>query len=553
MTNNYLTRISVIIVFFLFITNISFSQNFFNQSQIHGNFQMDAMYYQQDSLIGTKNCPEKALMNGFGNVIYTNGNFSAGFRYEAYLNPLQGYDSDYKGTGIPYRYASFTKDNFDITIGNFYEQFGSGLVYRTYEDKNLGYDNVMDGIKVRYSPINGLTFKGIWGYQRRYWSKGPGIIRGVDVDFSITDAFKKLNDVKTKVIIGGSFVSKYQESLDNIYKMPANVACYGGRLNLINGGFNFYAEYAQKINDPEANNNKIYKQGEALLIQTSYSASGIGVFLSAKRLDNMDFRSDYNARGNLLNINYLPAITKQHTYTLAAYYPYGTQPNGEMGIDGQVNFTLKKGSKLGGKYGLNISLDFSKINSIYKENVESNIPIDSTGTLGYKSPFFRVGNEQYFQDFSIEITKKLSKKFKLILAYYNINYNSKVIEGHDKGMIYANVPVIDLTYYITPTKSLRAELQYLATKQDDHDWINGLLEFTIAPKWYFTIMDSYNYNNPLPEKRLHYYFGSVAFTKGSSRISLSYGRQRAGIVCVGGVCRAVPASNGVTLSITSSF
>ena len=554
MTNNFFVKLLVIISFLLLLAiKPSFSQNFFNQSQVHGNFQMDAMYYQQDSLIGTKNVPEKALMNGFGNVIYTNGNFSAGFRYEAYLNPLQGYDSDYKGTGIPYRYASFTKDNFDITIGNFYEQFGAGLVYRTYEDKSLGYDNAMDGIKIRYSPINGLTFKGIWGYQRRYWTKGPGIVRGADIDFAIMDAFKKLNDIKTKIIVGGSFVSKYQESLDNTYKMPANVACYGGRLNIINGGFNFYAEYAQKINDPEANNNKIYKQGEALLIQTSYSKSGIGVFLSAKRLDNMDFRSDYNAKGNLLNINYLPAITKQHTYTLAAYYPYGTQPNGEMGIDGQVNFSFKKGSKLGGKYGLNIALDFSRINSIYKEKIESNIPIDSTGTLGYKSPFFKIGNEEYFQDFSIEITKKLSKKFKLIFAYYNINYNSKVIEGHDKGMIYTNIPVIDLTYFITPTKSLRAELQYLATQQDDHDWINGLLEFTIAPKWYFTIMDSYNYNNPLPEKRLHYYYGAIAFTKGSSRIALSYGRQRAGIVCVGGVCRAVPASNGITLSITSSF
>ena len=549
----YQAKISLILVFSLFIANLCYSQNFFNQSQIHGDFQLDAMYYQQDSSIGAKSVPEKALMNGFGNITYTNGSFSAGLRYECYLNPLQGYDSDHKGTGIPYRYASFTKDNFDITLGSFYEQFGAGLVYRTYEDKNLGYDNAMDGIKIRYTPIKGLTFKGIWGYQRRYWTRGPGIVRGADVDFSINDAFKKLTDKKTKFIIGGSFVSKYQESQDNIYKMPANVATYGGRLNLIRGGFNFYADYAQKINDPEANNNKIYKQGEALLIQTSYSEKGIGVFLSAKRLDNMDFRSDFNARGNILNVNYLPAITKQHTYTLVAFYPYGTQPNGEMGIDAQVTLNLKKGSKLGGKYGMNIAIDFSRINSIYKEKVEDNIPVDSTGTLGYKSPFFKIGNEEYFQDLNIEITKKLSKKFKLIFAFYYINYNSKIIEGHDKGIIYASIPVVDLTYYITPTKALRAEFQYLATKQDDRDWINGLLEFTIAPKWFFTIMNSYNYNNTLPEKRLNYYYGSVAFAKGSSRISLSYGRQRAGILCAGGVCRAVPASNGITLSITSSF
>jgi hypothetical protein len=34
---------------------------------------------------------------------------------------------------------------------------------------------------------------------------------------------------------------------------------------------------------------------------------------------------------------------------------------------------------------------------------------------------------------------------------------------------------------------------------------------------------------------------------------MSYGKQRAGIFCVGGVCRNVPASNGFAISITSSF
>ena len=43
-------------------------------------------YYQEDSLIGATDVPEDVLMNGFANFNYTNGNFSAGFRYESYLN-----------------------------------------------------------------------------------------------------------------------------------------------------------------------------------------------------------------------------------------------------------------------------------------------------------------------------------------------------------------------------------------------------------------------------------------------------------------------------------
>ena len=34
---------------------------------------------------------------------------------------------------------------------------------------------------------------------------------------------------------------------------------------------------------------------------------------------------------------------------------------------------------------------------------------------------------------------------------------------------------------------------------------------------------------------------------------LSYGKQRAGVMCIGGVCRTVPATNGVSLSISSTF
>ena len=34
---------------------------------------------------------------------------------------------------------------------------------------------------------------------------------------------------------------------------------------------------------------------------------------------------------------------------------------------------------------------------------------------------------------------------------------------------------------------------------------------------------------------------------------LGYGKRREGIFCVGGVCRAVPASNGFEVTFTSSF
>ena len=55
------------------------------------------------------------------------------------------------------------------------------------------------------------------------------------------------------------------------------------------------------------------------------------------------------------------------------------------------------------------------------------------------------------------------------------------------------------------------------------------------------------------------YFDPIAFAKAvellknATRIALSYGRQREGLLCVGGVCRYVPAATGASISISTSF
>jgi len=81
----------------------------------------------------------------------------------------------------------------------------------------------------------------------------------------------------------------------------------------------------------------------------------------------------------------------------------------------------------------------------------------------------------------------------------------------------------------------------------------GLIEYTFSPHFFVSFMDQWNVGNPTEEYQIHYITGQVGYNHGSTRITFGYGRQRAGIICVGGVCRQVPASNGFTLSIMSSF
>lgn len=526
-----------------------------NLGEIHGNFQTDVQYYNTDTIIGAPIVPEKVLMNGFANINYTRDNFSCGVRYESYLNALQGFDTRYKGNGFGYRFASFTKDNLTITAGNFYDQFGSGLIFRSYEERTLGVDNAMDGLRLKYNPISGVFLKGFIAKQRYFFGQGEGIVRGLDGEININELSEKLAAQKLKIIVGGSFVSKYQQDKDIAYKFPENVASGAGRIQIGYGKISLSAEYVHKINDPSALNNFIYKEGSAFLLGLAYSQKGLGINVGVKRIDNMNFRSDRTAIGNNLTINYLPALTKQHSYNLAAsIYPYATQPNGEFSYQGEVIYTIKKDSPLGGKYGTTINLNYSEVHDINKEVVDDTTVVMEPYTLGYKSDFFKFGRKVFFKDLNLEITRKLSKQMKLVVFYANQVYNIDIIQGKPgAAIIYSNLAAVDLTYKINSTNAIRIEMEGLFTKQDMGSWVAALIEYTVAPHWSVAFLDQYNYGNSIEEKQLHYYTGNLTYTKNSNRFSLGYGRQRAGLLCIGGVCRVVPASNGLTLSVSSSF
>jgi len=520
--------------------------------RLSGNFMLNAQVYRPDSLIGAPKVDEKLLSNSYANFRYDVGKFSAGLRYEGYLNTLQGLDSHYDGVGVPYLFADYQTEDLGFTVGSFYEQFGSGILLRAWEDKDLGVDNSLNGVRVRSTPVAGVRITGLVGKQRNFFGFGDGLVRAIDGDVSMNELISAWNEKSTRITFGGSFVSKYQKDEDPIYKLPENVGAWAPRIQVNRGGFVLGAEYARKINDPSSDNNYIYKNGDALLLNASYSVNRLGINLSAKRVDNMSFRSDRTENLNKLKINYLPAISKNQIYSLMNIYPYSSQPNGEMGLQAEISYQVKKGSKIGGKYGTQIALNFSAANSIVKSPLNDSIPVGTTGTMGYTTDFFKVGPEVYFRDLNLEISRKFSPKFKAILIGQHLVYNQAVLEGKG-GMVSGNVAIADLTFKPTPEQAVRVEMQGLWTKQDKGNWAMVMAEYSISPHWFFAITDQWNYGNPDAHKRVHYLYGSIAYARNANRIQLSYGKQREGILCVGGVCRNVPAMNGLTVIITSSF
>ncbi|MDQ1266595.1 MAG: hypothetical protein QG635_1747 [Bacteroidota bacterium] len=534
--------------------------------RLSGNFQLDAQYYYTDSIIGSVDVPEKILSNAFLNLLYNVGGFEFGVRYENYTNPIAGFDPRYKGSGIPYRFVTYTSELLDVTAGNFYEQFGSGMIFRTYEERQLGFDNAMDGLRFKVRPYKGLQITGLIGKQRAFWAESDGIIRGGDLSIAVQDVFPELLPKDITLGLGASAVSKYENPASSQYNLPANVFAYSTRLSLGISDVMLDAEYAYKYNDPNASNRYSYNPGTGLIVNASYSGEGFGVSLNLHRVDNMDFHSERDVVGNGMNISFIPPLTKQHTYRLPAIYPFATQLNGEAGLQAEITYHLPKNTFIGGKYGTTINLNYSRVQNLDTAQL-ANTGIDTAVSqkLRYDSPFFKFGDNLYFQDFNIEISRRFNYDFKLILTYMNLIYNKDVLQeggSSQYGKIWSNVVVADIYMRFSDDHSLKTEIQHLWSTQDsvltkpdntNGNWALLLLEYTIAPAYYISVWDEYNYGNAFEANKIHYPGISFAFVHDATRISIGYARQRQGITCVGGVCREVPAANGFLLTITSSF
>ena len=282
--------------------------------------------------MGAERIKEQMQSNGFFNLLYNSGGVSAGVRYEYYLNPLLGIDNNYKGQGIAHRYIVYRSDWLEVTAGNFYEQFGSGLIFRAHEEKSLGLDNAIDGVRFKLRPISGLDIVGIWGTQRDYWSQGEGIVRGADISFSWEDFFDERLLDAVNFVCGVSGISVFQSDSDPQLIMPENVFAWSGRAALFGDSWTVDGEYSYKINNPTLINRHTYNSGYGLLLNASYFVRGFSASVNLHKIDNMDFRSDRYATKSELMLNYIPPISKQHTYRLASMYPYATQLNGEVGI-----------------------------------------------------------------------------------------------------------------------------------------------------------------------------------------------------------------------------
>lgn len=558
---------------------------------LKGSIQSDVLIPQEDQKIGTGTYKDWGLTNTYVDLQLLNKYVSAGARFEYLDHPLPGFEKDFQGWGVPHIYVTGRLKHAELTLGDYYEQFGSGFILRTYEERSLGIDNSLRGARLTLKPVKGVTLKALAGQQRVYWHNrswdkdftylngtDPWIY-GADLELNVDQWFKRMDENGSRLTLGVSAVTKHERSEDIVnlrptgakdefgtdilgaYKLnlPTDVGAIDVRAQFQKGNYSLMAEYALKSQDPSFDNGYIYRRGNALMLSGSYSKRGMSILLQAKRSEDMAFRSERSRTGTAAFINHLPAFSQQQTYALAALYPYATQNAlGEWAFQGEFSYTFKRKTALGGKYGTTVKLNASHIRGIDRQPLmAAGQPVeDLQGTKGYTTKFFRMGHDTYYQDINVQLDKKVTKDFKLNLMYMHQRYNKTIVEGHG-GTINSHIAIAEGKYTINKKLTLRGEAQYLHTKQDQGDWWYGLLELSVLPHFMFTVSDMYNAKVPNTDEtatsKQHFYMVSGCYTHGAHRLQLSYGKTRAGYNCTGGVCRYVPASKGLQVSYNFNF
>ncbi|MCI9285054.1 MAG: hypothetical protein HFJ91_04520 [Muribaculaceae bacterium] len=531
-----------------------------NGVALHGSVQADVLFPQEDDAIGTGKYDKDILFNTYADLNLISRYVDAGARLEFMKWPLPGFEPDFKGWGVPNIYVKGRYKGFELTAGDFYEQFGSGFILRTYQERSLGIDNSIRGGRLKINALRGFNFTVLGGLQRRYWDwKKHSQVYGADAEVNISELSRKLTDKGINWTFGASYVLKHEDDQDitvagTDYRLnlPKAVSAFDLRTNFHKGNFGVMGEFAWKSQDPSFDNNYTYGNGTAVMLSGSYSKSGLSALLQVKRSENMSFRSQRTMSGTSTFLNNMPAFSYQHTYALPALYPYATQAApGEWAFQGAFAYTFKRKTPLGGRYGTKVKVNLSYIRGLDRKAPTPIVGSSIAGTNGYSSSFFGMG-EEYYHDFNIQIEKKLSRSYSLSFMYMNQMVNDDVLmisESENAGHIKTNVFVYEGKWTIDRRFTFRHELQYLTSRQDLKDWAYGLLELSVAPYLMFTVSDMWNCG----ETGKHYYMAGVTGNYRNNRLMVSYGRTRAGFNCSGGVCRYIPASRGFQVAYTYNF
>ena len=539
----------------LFISAALFTKAQNDKGVFSGNFQGTFNVFDIDSSIGVteKTSPQygtqKSSSEAFLFMNYSNYGFNIATRFDLFNNSnLLNPSGSFSGQGLGFWQVSKDIEKLNITAGYFYEQFGSGLVFRAYEDRLIGIDYAVQGVKAKYAITDNLTIKAFTGRQKGFQDNRFGvatqIIKGVNAEGGKTFGDLTING-------GGSLVNRTlnDEAMNSIaseinamevskrFYPKYNVYAYNGYFSMALKDFTYDLEYVGKTK--EATRNQLTgslenKEGKLFLTTFGYAKSklgakhkgGIGFNLQYRYAEDYNMTLGPNVKPLEGIVGFVPSLTQQSTYRLLARYAAQAITTGEQGIQADINITINKENS--------ILINLARIDQLNKDTL--------------------------YREAYIEYSHKFNKNLKAKAGIQAIYYDQAIYQGKPgHAPVKTITPFAEVTWKMDKKNSFRFEGQYLSTKQDYGSFANVILEWNSSPHYSFALSNMINVkphryeDNPAPDKVLHYYSIFGKYSIHTSAFTLAYIKQVEGVNCSGGVCRLEPAFSGIRFTVTTNF
>ncbi len=422
--------------------------------------------------------------NNWLNFEYNYSSFSTGFRFEAHDPENENvYSNDFSQRFLEYR-----NDWLKLRVGNFYERFGRGIIFHTFEiqsqtldrtEQNFIIDRNIDGVNLHIATDN-LEVKGIFGKPLKMLSSERGrSLGGGEIQYR--PAYW--------LLLGGTYLNS---STDDFLGGTIDFDISSAELGLNIGLFDIYTEIAHsKSSQPD-----LQSDGDALYVNATYSGEYFGLSADMKRYEN--FSTIFNNP---------PALVKTHSFTLLNRHTHSLNAKDETGFqfEGYMSPTDKS--------------TFT-IHASGSDNIERN-------------------DRRRFREYFIQNRQE-----------WGDNWISRVLVDYSKdrpvGDLNRWTLATEVDYFFQGLNSIVTDFQVQSIDNENsgkHWNYLGVFAFSRAPRFTATLQSEWTTDET--SLRSNWTAGILSLKiMQQNDLLLTLGARPPGIVCSGGICTFVPEFEG---------
>jgi len=320
----------------LFTVSLAYGQN------LTGSLQTRAQFFQRDSSIGAFNTPQYDRQlygaEAWVNLNYSNWGFDFKLRFDAFQNTnLRDPNGSLSGEGIGFWQVHRAIDDLDITAGYIYDQIGTGIIYRAFEDRTQLIDNALKGVRVAYNFNDNWQVRAFTGRQKLLFEEYAPAIKGLALEgyaaidsgaVSFAPGFAVVNRTYDDATIQGVVATLQTYTDEQIFRPEYNSYAFSAYNRLSIGSFSWYVEGAYKPQDVQFNpltSLLIGDAGTVFYSTMSYSQKGFALSIEGKRTEAFDFRTRPQEILNRGQIHFITSIARENTYSLTTRYQPSVQ------------------------------------------------------------------------------------------------------------------------------------------------------------------------------------------------------------------------------------